>query len=540
MLLNAWAINGIVLNGPSASGSEIAEDLSLLLSGAGYAVFARVRIADANSEMREYSSRSNINWIHSLEWGGDIDAPVANATVRLLRSAGRKNLAPLDESSSYNADGPSVDAGRRLQIDTAVVPLGTLPSAVDDDAWQMVFDGYIDKVNWQANPLEVTARDLGSVLMDAWYAGRSTFIDEEGQPLEDVMQWALDGLALEQAVLLYVPMAYTGAQVKTFAYDIEAGFDALIRLAQVAGWDLRYRWSEAHQAFVLTFQDPGRDKVTPDYTFSAAHYIDVTNLAIDRLPIRNDITIQFPDSGAAGATAAVRHHNPTSVQRYGRRSMVIQEETSSPIDTTAEAERLIDLILADIADPKAEQAVDMPYFPLVELHDLIRWEANGVHYSLAQDWAVVSYRHTLSDTESRTRLMTRGSPAGSWWQWLRRKGGIEPVEPTTPPSPPGFSALAQVGDDATDTIALNWTWVSTEFPSATFKIYVRFKRPDDIGAVFVLDGTESASPHSYAPGVDLDNFGEGELEISFYVEAWDGGVKRHTSIVNVATYFTAP
>ncbi len=136
--------------------------------------------------------------------------------------------------------------------------------------------------------------------------------------------------------------------------------------------------------------------------------------------------------------------------------------------------------------------------------------------------------------------MTRGSPAGAYWQWLRRKGGIEPVTPIAPPSPPGFSALAQVGDDGADTISLSWTWVSSEFPSATFKIYVRFKRPDDIGAVFVFDGTESASPHVYAPGVDLDNTGAGELEISFYVEAWDGGVKRNTSVVNVITYFTAP
>jgi hypothetical protein len=220
--------------------------------------------------------------------------------------------------------------------------------------------------------------------------------------------------------------------------------------------------------------------------------------------------------------------------------MVIVEETSSPIDTTAEAERLIDLILADIADPKAEQSVDLPYFPLVELHHLIRWQANGVHYSVAQDWAVVSYRHTLTDDKSRTQLSVRGRPSGSYWQWLRRKGGIEPVTPIAPPSPPGFSALAQVGDDATDTIALNWTWVSSEFPSATFRVYVRFKRPDDINAVFVFDGTESASPHTYTPGVDLDTFGEGELEIAFYVEAWDGGVKRHTSVVNVATYFTAP
>ncbi len=507
MLLNAWAVNGIVLNGPSASSTETAEDLSLLLSGPGYAVFARVRIADAESEMREYSSRNGIDWIHSIEYGGDIDAPIATATVRLLRSFGRKNLAPLDEDSSFNANGPSIDSGRRIQIDTAIVPLNTLRSEVDDAAWQMVFDGYVDKVNWQSNPLEVSARDLGSVLADAWYAGRDTFIDEEGQPLEDVMQWALDGLALEQAVQLYVPVAYTGALVTTFAYDIEAGFDALIRLAQVAGWDLRYRWSEAHQAFVLTFKDPGRDKVTPDYTFTSRHYIEVTNLAIDRIPIRNDITIQFPDSEAMGATAAIRHHNPTSVSRYGRRSMVIQEETTSPIDTTAEAERLVDLILADIADPKAEQSVDMPYFPLVELHDLIRWEANGVHYSVPQDWSVVSYRHTLTDDKTRTMLMTRGSPAGSWWQWLRRKGGIEPVTPIAPPAPPGFSALAQVGDDGADTIELSWTWNSSEFPSATFKIYVRFKRPDDIGAVFVLDGTESASPHVYSPGVDLDNTG---------------------------------
>lgn len=512
-----------------------ATELNRLRNATGYTVHARVWIADADDTLQQYGRRLGFNWIHSVEYSGDIDAPIAQASVKLWREWDGKSLAPMMDESAFNTDGVAIDAGRRIRIDTACVPLGTRYNVVSD--WNTVFEGWTDKVNWNANPIEIAARDSGAVLQDSWFSAPDAFVDGGGQPLEDVMQIVLDALELEESVTLFTPVA-SGADVTSFGWDIEPGLDALIRLSQFTGWDLRYRWSDDANAFVLTLKDPGRDKVDPDFTLGPRQYMNVPNLAFDRAPIRNDVTVHFPDSALAGATTVIRKANLVSVERYGRRSMVIKEATDSAINTMAEAEAMIDAILADIADPKADQTIEMPYFWPVELHDLIRFTANDVHYSADQDWAVVSLKHAVTDTMARTTISVRGKPAGSWWQWLRRKGPTT-VTPGTPVSPPGFTGLGQVGDTGADTIDLNFTW--TGDPVDEFRVWVKFERPDDVGAVFVMDGTEAdgSTTHLYSPGVDLDSGGNGLLYISFYVEAVIGATINR-SVINIASYSTNP
>src|SRR5690606_14419731 len=89
------------------------------------------------------------------------------------------------------------------------------------------------------------------------------------------------------------------------------------------------------------------------------------------------------------------------------------------IDTAEEAQALADAALADLAQPKAEQEIELHYWWPVELHDLYRFLPNGVHYDEAQDLAVVNWRHELAADRARTFIRTRGRPAGAYRRWYR-------------------------------------------------------------------------------------------------------------------------
>jgi hypothetical protein len=127
-----------------------------------------------------------------------------------------------------------------------------------------------------------------------------------------------------------------------------------------------------------------------------AQYIDVVSLEIDRTTVRNDVKVFFGPVLTDGYSRAVAAASDgTSAARYGARNIIIQEDTSSAIDTQAEADTMAAAILADLKDPKAEQSIEMLYYWPVEVTDLHRYSANGVHYNANQDLAVVRIRHVL-------------------------------------------------------------------------------------------------------------------------------------------------
>ncbi len=545
MLLNHSVLNTVVLNGDDADSGDTggggggfggvfqrrfitSEALDFILNSPGFSVFGRVRIPDSDGIVREYSTRNGINWIKSIEYSGNTDAPIGIATVKLWREVGDFSLAPLRSGSSYNNPGPSIDAGRRILIDTACVPLGTAADAVLDEDWHTVFDGFIDDVEWADNPITIEARDAGAPLYDTWFPQSDVItLTPPNDTIQDGLQTLLDLGQLDTAVLLYVPVLPTPAVLlDPWRYDIENVQDALQRLAQINGWDLRYRWSDPDQVFRLTYKDPGREKTTPDFTIFSKNYIKVTDIKIDRTNIRNDITIWYSNSDDAGNRTPYRIADPTSVARYGRRSMVLQEASDSPIQKTDAAALMAAFILFDIAEPFADHSIEMFYFWPVELHNLIRFEANLVHADDPLDLSVVAYKHTIDDRGARTVLTTRGKPSGHYWQWLTRR----PVSPGdnpdgSPGTPPLFSGVTAVEDFASDHVALSWVWGSGGSP--TFEVFTQIALSDgSFTTGFVSQGLQT-SPFDFdlSGVVDIEPFREPPdtpqlgVNFSFYIRA---------------------
>ena len=575
MLINGSAINALVINGggstssgstggshtgtPSSARYVSNAELTRLLDGAGYSIASRISIPDPSGVIWDYSTRDDINWIHSIEYSGGIDNNIGTATVKLWREVGVRSLAPFRTNSAYNVipflsedaalgTGPSLDAGRRITIDVATVGLGATPA---DSDYHTVFDGYIDKIDWAAALVVLECRDLAAPLADQWFTspgvvGASFLIGP--LPIAIVMDALLVAAALDVRLPLVIPDATPIALtfVSKFRWQVESILTALTRLADSIGWDLRMRWSDADNAFRLTFRDPGRNKTTADWTIPPASYYDFSQFQIDRTNIRNDITVYY---GPANARTFVGVFADDSVARYGRKSMVIQEASDSAIQDSTSAQILALDILGDLAEPEADAIFEMPYFWPADLNDIIKLPANLVHSDTDEQYAIVAYRHTLDggqNGKSRSQFTLRGKPASAYWRWFARQpvtidGTIPEVGDGTNPVPKGFSSLLQTPDYATNHITFSWTW--TGDPAATFKLFVQ---RGVSGFEFIASLPALTASYDFTVGIDIEPFHtpptprQLAVDIAFAVIALSGSTVLATSRNCAASYGNGP
>lgn len=494
MLINGFGINEVVINGgdesalphsgAAGSGRYISDtELALLLSG-NYGIWPRVKIADATGVIQDYSIRGGRDWGMALEYGGDIDAPISTATVKLWREdlVTGHSLAPFRSDSSWNADGPAIDTGRFIQIDVACPPLGQVPTEAD---YHVVFQGYIDGVDAADTPITIEARDIGAQIQDAYLIEDGTSIGATDPDLiQTRLQEVLDAADLPTAVDLYVPVLPDPAvYVPPRVIKTQTVMEAVQDLAATNAWDLRARWSDELQNFALTYKDPGRLRTDVDFTLPPSAYFTVKQMKTDRTDVRNDIVVIYTDILTSTRESA-RVWDATSIARYGRRMLVIQEDESSPINSEALALAMGNDILIDFASPKATAAVEMPYFWPLELHDRLRFTPNGIHMDADLDLGAVTYRHTLDEKQSRTYVQCRGNAAGKYWQWLSR-GAPGPV-PSSVALAALFANLRQTPNYATDEVDLSFDWLGASLTGGQhFSIAI------------------SVNDQAYAPWIDL-------------------------------------
>lgn len=391
------------------------------LQGVTYQVGDRIKVANGSGTMIDLSS-----WVENVSFNADIDRPASALTVQFRRDFGTTlSLAPLRTDSTLNRldngtdYSPQLDAGRVITWESTTTPLGTAPVEGDH---KLLFKGYIDVVDFDHSPITVSTRDEASVLVDRFIESEVDYGSAVGVALETVKQQVLDATFGASFIPLYTPVTPNYAVSPPYTQQRQSMMDAMQALAQLPGWDSRYWWHEGTLTRRFTLQNPPRTKTTPDYTFGPSGYFDITRLSIDRANIRNVITVSYYESSST-ARKTVTVSDSASITKYGRRTFYIQESDTSPIDTTAEATTMANAALADLKDPKAEAEIECPFFWPVELWDLLRFSANGVHVNSDQDWAVVSISHKLSRTQHRTILTVRGSVAGGYLTWLDR-GGI--------------------------------------------------------------------------------------------------------------------
>lgn len=387
----------------------------------------RVKVKNGSGTFIDLSS-----WVESVRIEQDIDQPIAGCTVEFRRDSGTTlSLAPLRTDSTLNRldngvdYSPQLDLNRVITVEEATTPIGTAPVAAD---YKLLFHGTIDTVNFERSPVVCSCRDLGAPLVDRWIEAVAIYGSDVGVALETVMQQILDAIFGGGFVPLYTPVSPSYVVAPAYIQQKQSMMDAQYALAQLPGWDVRYRWDDGTSTFRFTLAQPPRTKTVPDYTFGPSAYFDVTRLELDLTNVKNVITVSYYDT-ASNARLEVTVSDTTSITKYGRRYFFIQEPDGSPISANAEATTMANAALSDLKEPKAEFEVDAPFFWPGDLWDLYRFPTNTVHFNSNQDWAVVSITHSLSRNKHRTILRVRGQPAGGYTSWIYREQGVPTPRP---------------------------------------------------------------------------------------------------------------
>ena len=392
----------------------------------------RVRVADYSATLQDLSALLGFDWLVSASWGEDVDARGVTADIEIRRDRYNDSLAPGRTGARANLIGGGVLLAlrRAIIIDAAVMPAGIAPASGD---WVEVFRGQIDSIDWAADPIHIACRDQIAPLQDRIIETEATYGSSGGTASETVIQNVIDDTLGSGVVTLYTPTS-PGWLLLEYNSEQQSLLDEISKVSDQIGWQLRYKWDSGTSAFRLTFYAPDRTKSTVDRTFTADQYFDFSTLSIAIDDIRNVIPVTWSDptsldSSGQPVRSTVTATNSASVTSYGRRVMPISEAATSAINTLTEAQTLADNCLSDLAEPTAILAVDMLFFPFVDLDDRYTFVADGYHSDTDITLTVVGFRHTVSVTSVKTQLQLRGSvPTRGTTSWLNMGGtnGIAP------------------------------------------------------------------------------------------------------------------
>ncbi len=456
----------------------------------------KVEIEDGDGTFQDMRTFKGKDWILGVEWGENIDTDCMTATVELIREQYNDSLSPLHQTSrtNLNAGGTYdrlIDLRRRIKISTRYAPADPNAEAL---AWMLMFDGYVDIIDWATETLKITARDKYSTLQDTFIESRTEYSISAGTAIQTVIQDILDDWIAVPPTLL-VPVS-PGWNIKNFNAQLQSVADQITGLVDQIGWRCRYKWYEAGSEFRLTLYEPDRAKVTNDRDFTSDEYYDIPQIEVSTKDIRNVVVIKYPDPAdlredGTPKRKSVTRTDTTSSTAYGRRWMLIAEDGSSHIDTLAEAQDFADIILTDLAYPLVSKRVSMPYFAFTELDDLYLFESNDIHYTDNLSFAVVGYRHRISDGECTTELdLHEETVVGKHTSWFMLDGG-----PGMGLTPDLNDPIPVSGLSCTDThVGILATWEFTD--TGTNESYNSSKRRNElVYEIYVTDvgGTPDAS-----------------------------------------------
>ena len=402
----------------------VTDSETTLLQGAHFATFARVLVEDADGTYQDLTNQDSIDWVHSGRIAQTIDQIVATGAFTFWRKQeGGNSLAPLDEDSTLNRDAmaayaPLIDVGRSIRCEFATVAIGSSPSGGD---WQRVFQGVIDQWTVEDDFVQVMARDaIGAEIADRWIEAERTLGTGPGRAMEDVIQ---DILTEWTGLTLFTPTS-PSFLITAYIQQRSTVMDALQQLAALAGWVVQPRWDDGTSSFRLTH--PDRAPTSTTWTWEANRYEAVPDFTLSRLDIRNALSLRYTNT--SDVQAQVTASDATSITKYDRQWMEIEEPKDSPIDTATEAQDMIDKALLDLKDPVANQEIKTLCFWPVQLNDYYLFGANDVHYTEDRSFGVTGFRHEFGGGQVDTFIRTRGVPAGFVKPWIQRAVTDPPVE----------------------------------------------------------------------------------------------------------------
>lgn len=464
------------------------------LGGRSVAYFSRIEVRNetgtwVNLQHLGDGSSGYYDWVLDCTWSADIDTPIAQGVLTLMREQvggpTLLSLAPFMTASTINVDdlsaySPLIHPGRGIRISIAVMAGGTTTAPAHPGSdWIVVFEGRLDDPEWgPGSTIVVPFRDLGALLADVMIEETRQYGTTAGAPLEDVITQIFEdngifGLspALPDGSPLWMLRPYEQSRVNVF--------EACRTLALQIGWDLRYRWNGNTPQ--LQLYDPGRTKtftnLATGFAITPAEYTRVTKMTIGDANVRNVGKLKYTDA-ITGLRAEVTAIDTASINTFnGRRYIELSEASTSNIDTAAEAQAMIDAVIADLSTPFADHGIASFFLWPLELNDLLQFAANDVHYDAAQTYAIVGMSHRLRKGHITSELLTRGKPAGGYMTWINRHGPHDDV-PTGFPAPVFSYLLGEESHGGGET-GDGMVWIGVQFERNTQYIEVWAEQGDD-------------------------------------------------------------
>lgn len=421
-----------------------------VLTGRVSAQYLKVEIKNAAGTWIDYSAYLSLDWQDRCEIRQDVDQRVAECTLELARETEAGSLSPLINTE--------IAGGRAIRVSGSRVAVGAAVSH------KLLFQGRIDRIAWEQDPMVLVARDESGVLVDRWVKEETEYGAADGTAIETVMQEILDDWA-PGLFTLYTPTS-PSRPINPYRQQKQSVLDALQALADLIGWVIEYRWDNGTGAFRLTFYEPDRTAATPLWTFGPDDYYAVNRLDEDSMNVRNAITVRYRDA-ATGARGMYEVEDPTSIAKYGEQWAEFDEADDSPIDSAAKAAALGDAALADLAQPPADQEIEGDLFWAVQLGDPYQFNANAKHYGANQQFAVTGYTHLFEEAKAITKIRTRGKPVGHTEGWLKRE--------TRPIAPEDLEAEGRLRD---------WRFI---YDQVAGTVTIRWVRGDRVHEVWVYD-----------------------------------------------------
>lgn len=352
------------------------------------------------------------NLVTRFSVNASVDNPAVQADITFASGTGTNSLSPLMAGSSYHfatGGAPALSPG------VNIVLRAHCTDGVTAGEFQLLL-GRIDRVTVEddGESVRVTCRDSAGIFLNTMIQQEAKYGSDAGTPAWDVMNAICTDNGLSTVELRGPTFAEPDFMVTSYPVDAVSVLEALRRLAQQFGWDVRSFPSGGFP--VVTLYDPNRERTDFDCEIGPDRYESVSELAMGDEDVRNSWDVYWQDIN--GSPQGPAHaEDGISIAKYGLRYARIYLQRAENIRDITSAANFAAFALADTKDPFASQTMVAPALPMVELNDIHQYPANAVHYDGAQRFAIVAYRQDYADGHLTTTVDARGKPLGAYREY---------------------------------------------------------------------------------------------------------------------------
>lgn len=403
--------------------------------------YYRVLVEDPDANMGDVGDIFGLDYLAGMSGPEtDVDQLSQGLTLKLRRAFGAPSqnlvLSPPHEASLINRNAandyaPRIDHSRAVDVYTAILAAPGTPGPSD---WHKVFAGSVQRLSLASAAMEFQCQDRFAQLLKLEISETRTYAADAPTAAETVLQQILDdNLEPYASVTLFVPVS-PGVMLTQF--DVETGQslgDALADIADKFGWNVRYRWNDAEQDYVLTlfFIDPAA--TVPVFTFGPGTYFRITRYDIDSSEIVNRIGGSYHAEVTGNLIEAEAVEDTDSIDALGGdplgvRYRRLEEPLGSPIDSASEWADLANMALAALKDPPTDVEIEVLWNPFLEEGDLIEIEPDGQITDQTIVVAVKGFRGEVGHQRERMVIFGRAQPIGAYYRWRKLLGTGEEGE----------------------------------------------------------------------------------------------------------------